>query len=280
MLLPPKLSLPLKIAASLTRRPSVHSYGPHPSQTAELFLPSGPGPFPVAVVLHGGYWQAQWSKLVTRPVAVDLMKRGWAAWNVEYRRLGPDGGGWPHTFDDVASAIDYLASLEDVPLDLDDVSIVGHSAGGQLALWAGARPRFDAGAPGAMPRVAVRRVVALAAVSHLRYAGRTAHVLLGGPPEECPDRWAQADPLAQLPLDVPVLLVHPSDDRTVSVKQSRAYAAAARQAGADVTLVEPETGGHRAGIDPSTPAWKSAAGWLRVRRSQASSGTSSPFMPG
>lgn len=280
MLLPSKLSLPLRVAASLLRRPDLHAYGDHPSQSAELFLPPGKGPFPVAVVLHGGYWQAQWSRIVTRPISMDLARRGWAAWNVEYRRLGADGGGWPQTFDDVAAAIDHLAAIEHPDLDLGDVTVVGHSAGGQLALWAAARPRYPEGAPGALPKVAVHRALALAAVTHLKYAGRTAHVLLGGPPDEHPDRWAMADPLAQVPLELPVLLVHPADDRTVSVKQSRAYAAAARAAGGDVTLVEPETGGHRAAIDPSTGAWRAAAEWIAERRAQASSGTSSPFMPG
>ncbi len=279
MLLPPKLSLPLKVAASLLSRPPVISYGAHPSQVAELHLPPGPGPFPVAVVIHGGYWQAQWSKLVTRPISVDLARHGWAAWNIEYRRLGPDGGGWPETFDDIANAIDHLAALQHPALDLQKVTVVGHSAGGQLALWAGARPRFPREAPGASPKVALRQVVALAAVTHLRYAGQTATVLMGGTAEEAPGRWAMADPMAQVPLDTPVLLVHLPDDVTVSVRQSRIYAAAAEQSGGDVTFVEPQSGGHRAPIDPSTPAWEAVVAWLETRCAQAPSGTSSPSMP-
>jgi acetyl esterase/lipase len=111
-------------------------------------VPRGDGPFPVAVVLHGGYWQATYGKIVTRPLCLDLVARGWAAWNVEYRRLGDGhGGGWPMTFDDVAAAIDTLAALGDARLDLTDVHAVGHSAGGQLALWAAARPAFPAEAP-------------------------------------------------------------------------------------------------------------------------------------
>ena len=276
--MPPKLSLPLKVATSLLRRPRVIPYGDHPSQVAEMHLPEGDGPFPVAVVLHGGYWQAQWSKLVTRPVSIDLARRGWAAWNVEYRRLGPDRGGWPQTFDDVGSAIDHLAALENPALDLGEVAAVGHSAGGQLALWAGARNRFPAGAPGASPAVPVRRVAALAAVSHLRYAGQTAEILMGGPPDVHPDRWALADPIAQVPLEVPVLLVHTQDDATVAIRQSRVYAEAAKAQGGDCTLVELPSGGHRAPIDPSTPAWHVTAGWLE--RARASTRSGSPSMPG
>jgi acetyl esterase/lipase len=273
------MSLARSIALSWLRRPVVHSYGPQPSQVAELHVPPGPGPHPVAVVLHGGHWRPKWGKIVTRPISVDLARRGWAAWNVEYRRLGPDGGGWPETFDDVAAAIDHLAALDDPRLDLDRVTVVGHSAGGQLALWAAARPGLPAGAPGSDPSVAVRQVVALAAVTHLRYAGPVAHVLLGGDPDQVPDRWEQADPIARVPLGVPVLLVHPVDDGTVSVRQSRAYAEAAGSAGGDVTLVEPESGGHRAAIHPATAVWQAAAGWMEERRSQAASGTSSPVMP-
>jgi acetyl esterase/lipase len=255
-------SLALRIAGSaLLRRAALHHYGDHPRNLADLHRPHGAGPHPVAVVLHGGYWQPPWTKLIMRPLCLDLVRRGWVAWNVEYRRLGRDGGGWPQTFDDVARAIDHLATLGDPALDLDRVTIVGHSAGGQLALWAGGRPELPDGAPGAAPRVRCRRVLALAAVCDLRSAGRPARELLGGDFDEVPERYAQADPMHRLPLAVPVGLVHARGDETVSVQRSRAYAAAAKAAGADVTLVE-TPGGHRDPIDPPSEAWKAAAAWL------------------
>ena len=160
----PRVSLPLKIALSLLSRPGVHRYGEDPSQVAELHLPSGPGPHPVAVVLHGGYWQTQYGKLICRPLARSLASRGYAAWNLEYRRLGDGrggGGGWPMTFQDVADGIDALADLS-APVDLTRVTLVGHSAGGQLALWAAARPSLPATAVGAAPRVVASRVLAVA----------------------------------------------------------------------------------------------------------------------
>jgi acetyl esterase/lipase len=261
------MSLRLRIALSSLHRPVGHRYGPHPSQVADLHLPLGEGPHPVAVVLHGGHWRTRYGKLVTRPACIDLAARGWAAWNVEYRRLG-EGGGWPATFDDVAAAIDHLATLDDPRLDLDRVTVLGHSAGGHLALWAGARPALPEGAPGASPVVVARELVALAAICNLQYGGRIAHLLVGGSPEEVPERWLQADPAAQVPLSVPVLLVHAVDDRTVSVEQSRRYAAAANQLGGEVTLVEPETGGHRAPIYPVSPAWLSTVEWLEQRASR------------
>ena len=123
----------------------------------------------MVVVIHGGSWTATYGKSVTKAISADLARRGHAAWNIEYRRLGRgQEGGWPATFDDVGAAIDHLAELADPRLDLDDVSLVGHSAGGQLALWAAAQGDS---------RVRFRRVVAQAAPCDLTAAeiGR-AHV--------------------------------------------------------------------------------------------------------
>jgi acetyl esterase/lipase len=231
-------------------------------------VPDGAGPFPVAVVLHGGYWRTRYGKLIMRPLARDLARRGWAAWNLEYRRLGTGrrgGGGWPATFEDVAAGTDHLLALEDARLDLTRVVGIGHSSGGQLVLWAAARPDLPHGAPGAAPRVRLRAVVALAAVSDLERAGTVAHELLGGTPAEVAGRFAQADPVRRVPLGVPTLLVHTADDATVPAKRSRAYAAAARSAGDEVELVEPATGGHRAPIDPGSEAWRAVARWLEGR---------------
>lgn len=256
------MSLALRIArAALHRPPTRYPYGGHTHQTCDLHRPAGSGPHPVVVVLHGGYWQPPYTKLIMRPLCHDLVRRGYAAWNVEYRRLGRDGGGWPQTFDDVAAAIDLLAELGDARLDLARVTLLGHSAGGQLALWAAARPDLPASAPGAAPRVLAQRVLAQAAVCDLVRAANTASQLLGGPPDAVPDRWAQADPMRRIPLAVPVALVHGTQDATVSVQRSRDYAAAADAAGAPVTLIE-TPGDHRDQIDPATPDWRAAAGWL------------------
>lgn len=257
------MRLELRIALSLLHRGSRHALGDDPSQVADLHLPRGAGPFPVAVLLHGGYWQTRYSKLVMRPMALDLAARGWAAWNVEYRRLGDGrggGGGWPHTFDDVAGAVDALAGL-DAPLDLSQVVLVGHSAGGQLALWAAGRGGLPDGAVGASPRVVASAVLALAPVTNLERAREHADQLLGGTSAEEPERWAQANPVRRGAPGVPALVVHSTDDETVPVARSREYAA---QHG--VPLVE-TAGRHRDPIDPSSAAWVAGVQWLEEQRS-------------
>ena len=260
------MTFALRIAsATLLARRSRHRYGDHPRQVADLHRPAGPGPHPVAVVVHGGTWQPPYTRLIMRPLCRDLVGRGCAAWNVGYRRLGIDGGGWPETFDDVAAAIDHLAELADGGLDLGRVTLIGHSAGGQLALWAAGRDELPPGAPGARPRVPAQRVLGLAPVCDMSRVGDAARDLLGGGARDVPDRYAQADPMLRLPLAVPVGIVHPRDDRTVSVQGSRDYAAAARAAGGDVTLVEP-AGGHVDPIDPRTAAWRAAVAWLTGQR--------------
>jgi acetyl esterase/lipase len=252
------VSLVLRVALSALSRPATSRFGPDPSQVADLHLPRGPGPHPVVVLLHGGHWRTGHGKLTCRPLARDLARRGFAAWNVEYRRLGDGrggGGGWPATFEDVAAGIDSLAEVA-APLDLSRVTLVGHSAGGQLALWAAARPRLPGGAVGASPRVVARRVVGLAPVTDLRRSGRYAELLVGAGRDEAPGRWAVADPLQAGAPGVPVLLVHPSGDATIPVGRSRAYAQAT-----GAQLLEP-AGGHRDPIDPTSEAWAAAVAWL------------------
>jgi len=261
-----------RLILDLLRRGRTIRYGPDRSQRADLHLPAGTGPHPVMVVIHGGSWHARYGRIVMRGLVGDLLRRGWAVWNIEYRRLG-NGGGWPTTFADVAAAIDLLAEL-DAPVDLDRVSVLGHSAGGHLALWAAARDRLPQGAPGAFegePPVRLRQAIAQAGVCDLegayrRWRGGAARTLMGGGPDEVPERYAAGDPVRLLPASMPVLLVHGTLDETVSVKLSRSYEHAARAGGGDVELVEIEgdAGRHRAHIDPRGAAWAAVTRRLRA----------------
>ncbi len=184
-----------------------------------------------------------------RPLAASLVDHGWAAWNIEYRRVG-NGGGDPATFDDVAAAIDALHGRD---LPLDRVLGLGHSAGGHLATWAASRGRFSRWPT----KVDLTGVVSQAGVLDLvaafdRNLGSGAVLgLLGHAPG--PDD-ARLDPRAQLPLDVAVHCIHGSGDDVVPVSQSQDYVAAARAAGAEARLTEVD-GDHFVVIEPSSPVW-------------------------
>jgi acetyl esterase/lipase len=236
-----------------------HRYGRMRSQYGELFRPGTGGPPPVAVVLHGGFWKAQYGRKLMRGLCADLARRGWAAWNLEYRRLGPCcGGGWPATFDDVSAGVDHLARLEG--LDLSRVVAIGHSAGGHLAAWAATRE-----APG----VAVTGVVAQAGVVdlelawELRLSRGVVRRLLGGTPEQRPERYALASPAARLPLGVPILLTHGGRDDIVPPRMSRDFERRAREAGdrCELALIEEED--HFGHLEPANPLWKAVVEWIR-----------------
>ena len=189
----------------------------------------------------------------------DLAHAGLPVWNLEYRRL-PEGG-WPETFADVAVGIDATA---EIGLDSSRVVAIGHSAGGQLALWAAARQATE-------PRVAVTHVVSQAGVADLREAARlelssgVVHDFLGGTPDEVPERYALASPAELLPLGVPQLLVHGGRDRTVPASISRDYAERALAAGDDVELVIDPPSGHFEHLDPSSEPWRAVRDWLDRR---------------
>lgn len=245
-----------------------HRYGDDESQYGELCLPvAGRRPGTV-IVIHGGFWKAHYGADLGAPLAADLAARGWAAWNLEYRRVG-NGGGWPNTLADVAAGIDLLADLggAGTELDLDRVVAIGHSAGGHLATWAAGRPGLPDGVVGAAPRVRLTGVIAQAGVLDLIRGAAdnlgTGAVprLLGGRPDEVPERYRLASPREHLPLGVPVHCLHARDDDTVPFSQSVDYVRAARAAGDEASVVE-VTGGHFEVIDPAAPAWQAAVDLL------------------
>ena len=226
-------------------------YGSHPDQVANLHLPASEGgPFPCVILIHGGFWRDRWDRTLMTPLAIDLAGRGYAAWNVEYRRVGQEGGGWPGTFDDIAAAADALAEIPEI--DASRLVAVGHSAGGHLALWLGGRTG---------DRVRLRAAVSQAGVVDLAQghaddlgAGAVAD-FIGGSPVEFPERYIHANPAARLPLGIGQLLVHGAADDIVPPAQSRAYAAGAQAAGDDIELVELPGADHFDVVDPSHEAW-------------------------
>lgn len=244
---------------------SIHAYGDDPSQICELFLPVGAGPHAVVVLVHGGYWRARYARSLMTELCLDLAGHGLAAWNLEYRRVG-SGGGWPETFADVAAGTDALAELG-LPLDLETVAAVGHSAGGQLAFWLAARPGLPPDAPGTAPRVRIGAAVSQAGVLDLLLASRLApsdeptRALLGAP-EGRRENYALASPRERLPLGIPQLLLHGDRDSTVSVQIAERYAEAAGASGDPCELRVLRNTGHFEHIDAGTEAWRIAREWL------------------
>jgi acetyl esterase/lipase len=240
-------------------------YGNDPSQYAQLHLPdTSANRLPVVVVVHGGYWRKAYGLELGDPLARDLVGHGVAAWNIEFRRLG-NGGGWPATFEDAAAAIDALAAdgqrAAGGRLSLDRVVVLGHSAGGHLAAWLSARHRLPAGAPGADPVVRPAGYVSQAGVVDL-VSGYSAGLgsgaiglLMGGGPDEHPDRYDVGSPYERLPFGVPGVLVHGLDDDVVPVEQSDRFTAQAGSLGDAVTELRLPGVEHFALIDPRTAAW-------------------------
>lgn len=250
-------------------------FGLDPNQMGQLTMPFSETIRPVVVLIHGGYWRVGFTHTAMADLAKDLARVGYASWNIDYRRVGEPGGGWPGTEADVALGIDKLAELAtEKKLDLSRVAFMGHSAGGQLALWAAGRPKIPAGAPGSNPLVKARAVVSLSGVpdlagsAHSQLPGGEAELrqavldYMGGTPEQVPDRYAQSSPLALLPLGVPQLLLHGSQDDIVSVDQSRAYVAAATKAGDRVKLLELPDVDHFALVKTTKAWWDEVLRWL------------------
>jgi len=220
-------------------------YGPEPKQFGDLRLPRGDGPWPLAVVFHGGAWKALYNLIHTGHMCVALANAGVATWNAEYRSVGDVGGGCPGPGDDVARAVEYVDELAArYPVERERTLLVGHSAGGHLALWAANRAKLP--------------VVALAPVSDLRESaerigpGGAVARLIGGMPAELPERYAEASPRELLPFGVHQVLVHGMADDDVPYEMSETYAAAA---GDEAELVTLEGARHFEPIDPQAREW-------------------------
>ena len=212
------------------------AYGPEPLQFGDLRVPPGDGPFPLALVLHGGYWQAIYNLIHLGHLCEALRDAGIASWNLEYRCVGDPGGEWPAAAEDLTLALGHVQRL---PLRHDGrVVLVGHSAGGQLALWAAKHARLP--------------VLALAPVSDVRDA-----VVRRGPESApgrfmAPEHFEDGSPIELLPLGVPQILVHGTRDESVPYEMSERYVAAAAGEAELVTLAD---SGHFEPIDPLAVEW-------------------------
>ena len=243
------------------------SYGADPQQFGDLRLPKSQERRPVAVVIHGGCWLSHYADVQnTAALASALTAAGVATWNVEYRRVDNPGGGWTGTFQDVSLAVDHLRTLaKTYPLDLKRVVIVGHSAGGHLALWAAGRGRLPKGSPLYTPDpLKVRGAINLAGPGNLRSIfpmqkevcdATPITKLLGGTPEEVPERYRVASPSERLPLKVEQVLITGARDEAVPPRYGQEYEKEARRGGDKVKMIVVEDAGHFEVIAPGTAAW-------------------------
>lgn len=241
-------------------------YGPHALQYGDLYVGHPSSTQRLVVVVHGGFWRRHRDLTMTVPLAEDLARRGWHSWNIEYRRVGQ--AAWSATLADCAAAIDFLAILgAEFSFDPMQVVILGHSAGGHLAAWAGGRVAVASRGQSPRPAVHVSGIVTLAGILDLTHAART-HVgddavvgFVGGGPEQMPRRFREADPMQRLPMGSPVRCVHSRSDERVPFEQSVRYVDAAQRAGDDAELIEVR-GSHADLIDVRQPAWHAAVNAL------------------
>jgi acetyl esterase/lipase len=261
----------VKLASSpaLARVP----YGSDPNQFADLRLPEGRGPWPVVAILHGGCWAEYADVTYTAPLATALLRERWATWNVEYRRVHQEGGGWPGTFVDAACGLDALReAAKKYPLDLARTVAIGHSAGGQLALWAASRGKLPKG--GALwiaDPLALRGVVSIGGVPDMKVFaglqrdpcdGRQVRVM-GGTPGEFPDRYALVSPMERLPLGVPQVLIWGERDAVATHALFAPYEEKAKAAGDAVTSVTVPGAGHHDLMSPELPGHRVLVEQLR-----------------
>jgi acetyl esterase/lipase len=272
-----RLMIPYDEVVKLTAPPADlrEAYGPDPLQVGELRLPPAvSGKRPVVVLVHGGCWQSEYDMAHIAPAAAALAREGYVVWVPEYRRVGNPGGGYPGTFDDIALAIAHLRTLaQRVPaVDTSRVVLAGHSAGGQLVLWAGRSAPPAPGTPGSTsPPLRVAGVVSLAGITDLAtYGAGTGSCnsavtpLMGGTAAQAPDRYRAVSPVERLPLGVPAHLVHGAADPIVPVSLSETYAERARAAGDQVVVTPIPGAGHFDVIAPQSGAWRSVVAAIRA----------------
>jgi acetyl esterase/lipase len=227
------------------------SYGTDPNQFGEIRVPKTKGPFPLVMNIHGGFWRAKYDLAHAGHLCAALTAKGLVTWNVEYRRVGNPGGGWPGTFEDIRNAYRFVPQLvKRYNLDPAKVLVMGHSAGGQLALCLAGH------------EASLKRVISLAGVVDLRQAW-SLHLsndavadFLGGKPDEVREHYHEADPRQiSVPRATTQWLIHGAGDDVVPSYFSRDYAEEKKKRGEDVHYLEISIAGHFDLIDPRSKAW-------------------------
>lgn len=239
-------------------------YGPALDQVGDLYLPIR-SRAPLVCLFHGGFWRMPYGRDQLHPMALDLRETGYAVWNLEYRRVGLGGTPWPATLQDIEAALTCLVALQQAHplLDLDRVCLIGHSAGGHLAFWAGLHARRLM--PSRPPTVlGLAPLLDLEAAAAANLGNGAVHSFLGGSVADVPQRYQAASPAALLPLGVRQWILHGEADLAVPPAFSEAYAARATAAGDEVTYVPLAKTDHMALIDPTTDAYRHVRAILQM----------------
>lgn len=264
------------------------AYGSETLQFGELRLPRGTEPVPLVVLIHGGCWRSQYDLKHVGHAAAALVQEGFGVWTIEYRRIGDANGGWPGTFDDIAHAVDYVRMLADQfpQIDTSRVVLMGHSAGGQLALWAASRKQNETAGlfRSAIAPLKVAGVVSLAGITDLAEYGagtggcnQSVTPLMGGSPQQVPRRYRAVSPVERVPTGVFMRLVHGDADPIVPLGQSKTFLARARMAGDRAELDVVVGGGHFDLLSPQSSAWQTV---VRAARWSAGVGLKKTPTPG
>ncbi|MBS0288344.1 MAG: alpha/beta hydrolase [Proteobacteria bacterium] len=243
-------------------------YGEQPRQFGDLRLPNTKGPYPVVVIIHGGCWLSRMANVnFMSPLSEALTKKGYATWNIEYRAADSNGGGWPGTFQDVGNAVDFLRKLAPkYNLDLTKVIILGHSAGGHLALWAAARHKLPKNSEvGSQDPLIVKGVISLAGPGDLRtYIPLGERVcknntifkmLVGATPDLVNQRISQVSPFELLPTGVKQIVITGDNDKGVPPALGEQYVNSAKQKGDDATFMLGKDSAHYESVAPGSHMW-------------------------
>jgi acetyl esterase/lipase len=252
----------------LTRTPPAKGervqYGADPLQFAELRFPAGNGPFPLLFVIHGGWWLSENDLNHIGHLCAKFTSLGVVTCSLEYRRIGDPDGGWPGTFLDVANATKYFknALARNPRVDLKRAAAIGHSAGGHLALWLGAKHRVPKSSvlytgqdQWLIATVSLTGIADLRSAWELGLGDHAVEKLIGGSPAQYPERFAEASPFELVPFGIKQFLIHGRSDDRVPVSQSQRFADKAKAAGDEATMITLDDIGHFELIDPESRAW-------------------------
>lgn len=260
------MRVPDVLALPVAPPTAVISYGPDSLQFGELRLPDARNqPHPIVVIIHGGCWLSAYDLHLMDAMATSLSRAGYATWNLEYRRVGDPEGAWPNTFLDVAKGVNHLREIAaDYQLDLNHIVVAGHSAGGHLALWLGIQDQLPADSELALADpLPLSGVVSLAGivdpagylVREGQSCGSNVDELMGGLPEDLPERYRQASPLQMTPLGIRQILINGQEDPIVPLTHVEPYYKKSKSKGDKIKLRKVKNAGHFEMIAPGSVAW-------------------------